>query len=185
MQLATRHSRALSGQQRTQPAMHRVKNSSVEHGVQKDYARRAAGHFEKQDFTVQDFSQMTDETWCPHCSHTPGETDATTGTPHRFTHATPHEFRRVGCGAFRRCAYSRRYGSPFPPSLELSRVRICLRNRRLYANVLSTWDQQGKTLRADHGGPRPRVCSCGSQRRARRRLQTETGRGEVVWNVQL
>ena len=51
MQLATRHSRALSGQQRTQQAMHRVKNSSVEHGVQKDYARRAAGHSEKQDFT--------------------------------------------------------------------------------------------------------------------------------------
>ena len=131
--------------------------------------------------TLEEFSQMT-ETHCPH----PRKTDATTGTPHRFTHATPHEFRRVGCGAFRRCAYSRRYGSPFPPSLvELSRVRICFRNRRLYANVLSTWDQQGKTLGADHGGPRPRVCSCGSQRRARRRLQTETGRGEVVWNVQL
>ena len=185
MQLATRHSRALSGQQRTQPAMHRVKNSSVEHGVQKDYARRAAGHFEKQDFTVQDFSQMTDETWCPHCSHTRrrnrrDDRDTTQVHTRDATRVQTCRVRRLSA-----LRVSRRYGSPFPPSLELSRVRICLRNRRLYANVLSTWDQQGKTLRADHGGPRPRVCSCGSQRRARRRLQTETGRGEVVWNVQL
>ena len=111
---------------------------------------------------------------------------------HRFTHATQCEFRRVGCGAFRRCAYNtstddgvytgRRHLLPHGPCSGSASISAAA---AIYANVLRTWDQQGKTLRADHGGPRPRVCSCGSQRRARRRLQTETGRGEVVWNVQL